>query len=219
MFHKQRYRRLRLLISNLNKERKKQAKKIDILCNDLIAAQRDFIKRLGTISFAANFYETITGTTELSSLILTASKLIKDETADANVTFFLRQADSLQLTSSEVNNFELHIFESTQPILLEKQGLENCFTPEVVEAICKSNKICTLDDMFAMGLQGNLTRLSEISAATIPLSRHGPSMGFILIYRPAQNKFTADELNNIAAISPGLSRAIASCREPCRRAD
>ena len=209
MDHKQRYRRLRLLISKLNKERKKQAKKIDILCNDLIAAQRDFIKRLDTISFTANFYETIAGITEMSSLILLASKLIKDETADANVAFFLRQAD----------NFELHIFESTQPILLEKQGLENCFTPEVVDNICKSNKICTLDDMFAMGLQGNLTRLNEISAATIPLSQPGPSLGFILIYRSAQNKLTADELNNIAAISPGLSRAIASCRVLCQSAD
>jgi len=206
---KQRYRKLRLLISKLNKERKKQTKKIDILCNDLIAAQRDFIKRLDTISFTADFYETIAGITEPSSLILIASKLIKDETADANVAFFLRQAD----------NFELHIFESTQPILLEKQGLENCFTPEVVDNICKSNKICTLDDMFAMGLQGNLTRLNEISAATIPLSQLGPSLGFILIYRSAQNKLTADELNNIAAISPGLSRAIASCRVLCQSAD
>ena len=209
MNHKQRYRRLRLLISKLNKERKKQTKKIDILCNDLIAAQRDFIKRLDTISFTADFYETIAGTTELSSLILIASKLIKDETADANVAFFLRQAD----------NFELHIFESTQPILLEKQGLENCFTPEVVDNICKSNKICTLDNMFAMGLQGNLTRLNEISAATIPLSQLGPSLGFILIYRSSQNKLTADELNSIAAISPGLSRAIASCRVLCQSAD
>jgi len=200
---------LRLLISKLNKERKKQTKKIDILCNDLIAAQRDFIKRLDTISFTANFYETIAGITEMSSLILIASKLIKDETADANVAFFLRQAD----------NFELHIFESTQPILLEKQGLENCFTPEVVDNICKSNKICTLDDMFAMGLQGNLTRLNEISAATIPLSQPGPSLGFILIYRSSQNKLTADELNNIAAISPGLSRAIASCRVLCQSVD
>ncbi len=209
MDHKQRYRRLRLLIRKLNKERKKQAKKIDILCNDLIAAQRDFIKRLATINFTANFYETIAGTNELSSLILTASKLIKDETADANVTFFLRQED----------NFELHMFESTQPILLEKQGLENCLTPEVADNICKSNKICTLDDMFAMGLQGNLTRLNEISAATIPLSQLGPSPGFILIYRSVQNKLTADELNNIAAISQGLSRAIASCRVFCQSAD
>jgi hypothetical protein len=219
MDHKQRYRRLRLLISKLNKERKKQTKKIDILCNDLIAAQRDFIKRLDTIGFTANFYETIAGITEMSSLILLASKLIKNETADANVAFFLRQADPIQPLRGEVSNFELHIFESTQPILLEKQGLENCFTPEVVDNICKSNKICTLDDMFAMGLQGNLTRLNEISAATIPLSQAGPSLGFILIYRSSQNKLTADELNKIAAISQGLSRAIASCRVLCPSAD
>lgn len=209
MDHKQRYRRLRLLISKLNKERKKQAKKIDILCNDLIASHRDFIKNLDTISFTANFYEAIVGTTDLSSLILTASKLIKDEICGANVTFFLRQTD----------NFELHMFESDQPILLEKQGLENCFTPEVVDNICKSNKICTLDDMFAMGLSGNLTCLNKISAVTIPLSQAGPSPGFILIYRSAQNKLTADELNNIAAIGPGLSRAIASCQALCRSAD
>lgn len=209
MDHKQRYKRLRLLISKLNKERKKQVKKIDILCNDLIAAQRDFIKRLNTISFTANFYETIVGTTELSSLILIASKLIKDATADANVTFFLRQSE----------NFELHMSESAQPILLEKQRLENCFTPEVVENICKSNKICTLDDMFALGLGGNLTCLNKISAATIPLSQPGPSLGFILIYRSAQNKLTPDELNNIGAIAPGLSRAIASCQALCHLGD
>jgi len=200
MDHKQRYKRLRLLITKLNKERKKQAKKIDILCNDLIAAQRDFIKRLDTISFTANFYEAIVGTTDLSSLILTASKLIKDEIPDANVAFFLRQAES----------FELHMFESDQPIILEKQHLANCFTPELVDNICKSNKLCTLDDMFAMGLQGNLIKLNKISVVTVPLGQLGPSLGFILIYRSSENKLTAEELNNISAVTCGLSRAIAS---------
>ena len=202
MDHKQRNRRLRLLISKLNKERKKQAKKIDILCKDLIAAQRDFIKKLDTISFTANFYETIVGATDLSSLILIAGKLIKDEIPDANIAFFLCQADS----------FELHMFESNQPITLGKQHLENCFSPELVDNICKSNKICTLDDMFAMGLQGNLTSLNKISAVTVPLGRLGSSLGFILICRSSQNKLTADELNNVCAITCGLSRAIASCR-------
>ncbi len=202
MDHKQRNRRLRLLVSKLNKERKKQAKKIDILCNDLIAAQRDFIKKLDTISFTANFYETIVGATDLSSLILTAGKLIKDEIPDANIAFFLCQADS----------FELHIFENNQPITLGKQRLENCFSPELVDNICKSNKICTLDDMFAMGLQGNLSSLNKISAVTVPLGRLGSSLGFILICRSSQNKLTADELNNICAITCGLSQAIASCR-------
>jgi hypothetical protein len=199
MDHKQRHRRLRLLISKLNKERKKQAKKLDILCSDFVTAQRNFIKKLNTISFTANFYETIIGSSDLNNLILIATKLIKDETPDANVAFFLHHED----------NLELHMSESDQPITLEKQHLENCFTPELVDNICKSNKICTLDDMFAMGLQGNL---NKISAVTVPLGRPGRSLGFILIYRSSEKKLTPDELNNIAAVTSGLSHAIASCK-------
>jgi len=206
MDHKQRHRRLRLLTKKLNKERKKQAKKIDILCNDLIAAQRDFIKRLNTISFTANFYETIIGTTDLSSLIFAAGKRIKDQISDANIAFFLRKAE----------NFELHMFETDRPIMPEKQQLENCFTPELVENICKSNKICTLDDMFSMGLTGNPACINKLSAVTIPLGQLGPSLGFILIYRSSKNKLNLEELNNISGITSGLSRAIASHQVPLR---
>ncbi len=204
MDHKQRHKRLRLLVSRVNKERKKQAQKIDIVCNDLIAAQREFIKRLNTISFAANFYESILGTTDLNGLFCTAGKLIKGEMPDASVAFFLRQQD----------NFKLHMFESDQPIDLEKQRFENCFTPELVDNICKSNKVCTLEEMLAIGLQGNPASLNKISAVTIPLGRPGSSVGFILIYRPLENELTAAEVNHIAVIASGLSRAVISCRAP-----
>lgn len=198
----QRHKRLRRLIKNLNRERKLRAKKVDILCNDLIAAHRDFIKRLDSIGFTAHFYESILGTAELNGLFYNASGLIKEEVPDVNLAFFLRQADS----------FELHMFESERPIGLEKQHLENCFTPELVESICQSNKICTLEDMFSMGLEGNLTELNKISAVTIPLGIAGVSLGFILIYRPSENKLTTDELKNVLAITGGLSRAIQSCK-------
>ena len=201
MDSKQRKKRLRLLIGKLNKERKKQAKKIDILCNDLIAAQRDFIKRLSTISFTADFCESIIGVSDLNVLLYTASKLIKEKITNANVSFFLRQAES----------FELHMFESDQPIALEQLGLEDCFSAEVVDNICKSNRLCTIDDMFAMGLQGNLTRLNNISAVTIPLGTFGSSLGFVLIYRSSKNRLTSDEINDVCAVTFGLSRAIASC--------
>ena len=205
----QRHKRLRLLIKKLNKERKKQAKKIDILCNDLIAAQRNFIKKLNTISFIASFYESIIGTTDLSDLLCTAAKLIKAENADANVTFFLRQADS----------FELHMFAGGQAIAFENQHLENCFSPELMDNICKSNNVCTVDDMFAMGLQGNLTGLNKISAVTIPLGLLGSSLGFMMVYRSSENKLTADEISNISAVTCGLSQAIASCQALSRAAD
>lgn len=200
---------MRLLVKKLNKKRKKQAKKIDILCNDFVAAQRDFIKSLKTISFIANFYESIIGITDLNSLLYSVVQLIKEENTDANVTFFLRQSD----------NFELFMFESEQPITLEKQQLENSFTPELMDNICKSNKVCTLDDMYAMGLQGNLIGLNKISSVTIPLGQPGSSFGFVLIYRSSENKLTSEEINNISAVTCGLSRAIQSCQATLHSAD
>jgi len=200
--HEQRHKRLRLLIKKLNSERKKQAKKTDILCNDLIAAQRHFIKKLNTINFTAGFYESIIASTDLNGLLCTASSLIKEKFTDANISFFLREAES----------FELYMFDSNRPVTIEKQRLEDCFSLELVEDICRANKVCTIEDMFAMGLQGNLNVLNKISAVTIPLGLFGSSLGFILIYHWVENKLTADEIDSICAVTCGLSRAITSCQ-------
>lgn len=209
MDDKQRHRRLRLLIKKLNKDRKKQNLKIDILCNDLIAAQRNFIKRLGVINFAANFYESILGMTDLNKLLYTAVEFIKTDNDDANVTFFLRQEE----------NFEIHMFESGQPIAVEKQYIENCFSQELMDSISRSNKVCTIDDMFAMGLDGNLNELNKISAVTIPLGLLGSSLGFILVYRSSESKLSTDEISRISAVISGLSRAITSCQTLSSAAD
>jgi len=198
----QRRKRLRLLIKKLNKERKKQAQKIDILCNNLIAAQREFIKRLNAVLFTANFYESILGTTDLSTLLSTASRLIKEKIANANVVFFLRKA----------NSYELYMFDGEKPDIAPMYLLENCFSGELIDNICKSSKQCTLDDMFAMGLQGNLKALNKLSAITIPLGQFGASRGFILIYRRSQNRLTAGEIDNISNVVCGLYRAIQSCQ-------
>ena len=213
MDYKQRNQKLRVLVSRVNKERKKQAKKIDILCNDLIAAHRDFISRLNAVSFAAGFYQSIAGITEMNTLLYTAGRLIKDEIPDSSIVFFLRQQES----------FELHPFESDQPITFEKQRLENFFTDEVVDNVCKSNKICDIDNLLALGLGCNPALLNKISAVTIPLGQAGPAIGFVLIYRsfvlrssPAtenglENKLTDDEVNQVAAVASGLSRVVQSC--------
>ena len=61
MSQTQRNTKLRLLFKKLNKERKRQAEKIDILCNDLIAAHRVFIKKLDAVGTTAQFYKSILG--------------------------------------------------------------------------------------------------------------------------------------------------------------
>lgn len=205
MGNEQRHRRLRLLLKKLNRQRKKQAHQIDILCNDLIGAQRNFIKRLNTISFIASFCESIIGTTDLNNLLYTAARIIKAETDDASVIFFLRQGD----------DFRLHAFESPGFEPVEGGGLEACFSLELMDNICKSNKVCTLDEMVALGLEANPTGLNQVSAVSIPLGLPGSSLGFILLCRssqPASGGLTADEIERISAVTYGLSRAISSCR-------
>lgn len=209
MNDKLRHRRLRILVKKLNKDRKKQNQKIDILCNDFISAQRNFIKKLGIINFAANLYELILGMTDLKELLCTAVEFIRTENKDINITFFLRQGDS----------YELHIFDSDQPAAIERQYIESCFTQELMDNISGSNKVCTLDDMYAMGLNGNLNELNKISAVTIPLGLLGSSLGFILVYRSSQNKLTSDDTDKISAVTSGLSRAITSCRTLSRATD
>jgi hypothetical protein len=197
-----RYRRLRLLVRKLAQERKKQATKIDIVCNDLIGAQRAFIKRLETISFTANFYELIMGTTDLSGLLQVAGHVIRERMGDARVAFFLRGA----------NSFELHVCEHERPITMGSESLEQLFTAELVGSICEANQICKLDDLYAMGLAGDPTKLNKISAATIPLGQLGSCLGFILVWRSSKAEFSGEQLRTVAAIGPGLSQAIRCCQ-------
>ncbi len=199
-----RNRKLRLLVARLNKERKKQAKQTDILCNDLIAAYRQFIKDLAAISFAAGFYEAIAGATNLKELLYTAGGCIRRQVADANVAFFLQRP----------TNFELHIFEGDEQIGQEDMRLENCFTTELVCSIAKANKTCSIEDMLGMGLEANPACLEKFSVYAIPLAHKGVSPGFILIYRSSRNPLTVDELRCVCGITTGLCRSIASCRLP-----
>ena len=201
---------LRLLISRLNKERKKQARQIDILCNDFVAAQKEFIVSLKAISFTANFYESITGLTDLNELLVTAAKHIQNQIEGANVVFFLPKE----------NNFEMHIFDSVQSIDFLAQGeienndrrIENFFTAELVDNITASRRACSIDEMLAMGLQCAPGCLDKLTAAAIPLSCDNGSVGFLLLYRNSQKLLVPDEISCIGQITTGLARSIAACR-------
>ena len=190
-------------MKDLNKQRKKQARQIDILCNDFISSQKDFIRKLNIIHFTADFYETILGDTELSSLLNETVTIIKGQVGIANITFFLRQED----------NFELHIFEESKPAGTDVYNLENYFSPELMDSICKANKICSLEDMLSMGLQGSPTGLGKLTAVTLPLGILGSSLGFILLYRSCEQQFQSRDITNLLAIRTGLSRAVSTCQK------
>lgn len=191
------------LVRQLNQVRHRQGKKIDILCNDIVGAHRDFMEQLQVLTFGVNFYESLLGHTDLTSLLDATGAMVKKSVIGSNVSIFL--IDS--------HGFKLHIVDDDQPIDVDADKIEGCFTETVVRDICHSDRICTLDDMCHIGLQANPNVLKNLSAAAVPLGKFGAPVGFVLICRPAQNPLKAEELERIVAIVPGLARAITSHTE------
>ena len=204
MSQSQRHKRLRLLIKKLNRQRKRQASQIDILCNDLISAHRGFLKRLSSVSFAAEFYKNLLGDSDLRSLLVRAGRLLREELPGTSITFFLRHPEGCQV----------YTVDGQDSCAVEDQPLEDVFTPELVDNICKSNRLCLLDEMCCMGLEGDLAELSQVSAAALPLNDLGRSLGFLLLYRPASYPLKTEELHKVGLVTCGLSHAISGCRLP-----
>lgn len=199
-----RQKRLRLLVRQLNRRRKQQASQIDIVCRDLIAAQRSFLDRLQGVSFAAQFYKSILGSTDLNDLLERAGRALRDELPGAGVSFFLRQSEGC----------ELHTTQAGEAVPGQDARPEDCLPPDLVDSICKANRPCTLDDMLGMCLAGSLKRLGRIAPATLPLSDLGRPLGFMFLYRRAPQVLSAAELQRVSLILCGLSQAIHAARTP-----
>lgn len=201
MIQTERQKRLRLLVKRLNWERKRQAGKVDILCNDLIGAQREFVRRLNHIDFAARFYKGLLGAADLRSVVIQAGRLIREELEGARVVFFLRLGEDGETRALDVE----------PACRSEDVRLEDYLTPDLAEGISKSNRLCTMDDLFGMGLEGNRQMLNSFSAVTVPLHDLGRSLGFLLLCRTADRPLQSDELERVTLVACGLSQAIRGC--------
>ncbi len=203
MSQTERYIRLRLLLKRLNQQRKRQASQIDILCHDLIGAQRSFVNRLQDIGFAAEFYRSLLGCTDIDGVLARAGRIIKQELPGTGVTFFLRQPDGCTVHAC-----------AGDEALYGEQGPHECLDPDLVESICKRNRACTLDDILDLGADGDLTPLRRFSLVTLPLSDLGRSVGFVLIHCPRPQVLNLADVRQIGPAMRGLAQAVRGVRVP-----
>ena len=210
MSQTERCKRLRLLVHKLNKQRKKQANQIDILCHDLIGAQRSFLHRLQDIGFAAEFYRSLLGCTNVNGVLARAGRIIKQELPGTGVTFFLRQPDGCAV----------HACAGEESLHGEQQGGDpgprphECFDPDLVENICKYNRACMLDEILDLDANGGLAPLRRFSLVTLPLSDLGRSLGFALIYCPRPQVLNLADVRRVGPVMRGLAQAVRAVRVP-----
>jgi hypothetical protein len=217
MSQTERHKRLRLLIRKMNKQRKRQANQIDILCHDLIGAQRSFIHRLQDVGFAAEFYRSLLGSTDVNGVLARAGRIIKQELPGAGVTFFLRQPDGCE---PGFPNAKCSVWGTPHPcpgdesLCGEQQGPHECFDPDLVESICKHNRPCTQEEILDLGANGDLATLRRFSLVTLPLSDLGRSFGFVLIYCPRPQVLNMADVRRIVPVMRGLAQAVRAVRVP-----
>ena len=201
MDRESRQKRLRTLVRNVNCQRRRQARQIDILCRDLIGAQRRFIRHLETIAFTAAFYKSLLGIRDIGRLLDTAGRILGEHVPEAHVIFHLRQHGL----------FRRYAFDAEAEADSDEVRLVDCLTTELAEGICKSNKTCGLDDLLTLGLQANPAVVSRLSVVTVPLCEGGRSLGFIMLCRGNDQPLTDAEIARATSVAPGLAAAVDVC--------
>lgn len=188
------------VIRSLRSRRDKQGCQIDILCRDMVSAHQQFSLKLANLTFSAAFYEAILSCSDLEHLLDTATDAIRNQISEAGAGIFLLDA----------HGFDVYIADAGLADQIEKSHFQSWFTRDLVDDISRTSRVCSLEHLLRMGLQGPPAILKTISAAAVPLGRMGEGIGFIWVYRPAHLPLTKEELSQVAGISTGLRVAIQS---------
>lgn len=199
----QRRQRIRSLIKQLNRQKRTQKKQIRMLSTDMLASQKKFVHQLQHYNFTLDFYESVIGMTDMHRLLLTAEQKIKDHIPGICPAFFILSSD----------RFNVHYTNDRKIEGFDPKNFLTSFDPNTVINISRCNTICTVEDMFALGLQTNLNLISKINACAIPLSGFGPAEGFMLVWTASENPLTQSSIDRLATVAVPLAHSVRNCKK------
>lgn len=172
-----------------------------MLCRDMVDAHSQFVLKMSQLNFVAAFYETLLAARDVEMLIDLAAMVFQQHLKNSSTAVFLLDG----------RGYGIHIGSGSRS-LIEKEVFENWFSPTVVAEISRNNKVCTMQEMLAMGVQANPASLKHLAAIAVPLGQLGHGVGFVFLYRPADMPFDQHEASMASAAASGLRSAIMSFR-------
>ena len=194
---------MRLMVKALNKDRKKQARQIDLLCHDLIDAQRAFVRRLETIGFAAGLYKSLLGAQNTEHVLRILVNDVQSLMPSMDINLVLRQDDRCKIYPLETTTRD-----EGHPV--------DAFDGPLVNAVCRANKTCHLDDLLGMGLSISPQKASRIQMTTLPMPQGGRCMGLIVLTSPANATVPANIIERITLVVSGISQVVLATEKVSR---
>lgn len=191
------------VIRALRSRQRRQNQQIEILCKDMVAAHGQFAQKLSRLTFVAGFYEALLGCGTLETLLDKAALSIRSRIPNAGVAVFVL----------EKQGFDIHIAAAPagQP-LVGRDDLQQWFTPETAAAVARAGRICSANRLLALGMQAPPAFLKQVSMTAVPLGILGCAVGFVLLWRSAEQPILPEQMETLAAAAAGLRAAILTHR-------
>jgi hypothetical protein len=198
----QKYTRLRALIHNINRQRKLQTRKIDILCTDMVQAHRGILERLEDLSFTSRIHESLIGCVDTAAVLKSVSAMIASRFGNCcGVAFLLLDGDGPLICHSE-----------DASAAQEVTHFPAYFTVENVRAVCAGNRSQLLQELLELPLQLPPKTIDQIWAAAVPLSVGHSQLGILLLYGSAESQMPAKLIRAACTIAPAIAKATAACK-------
>ncbi len=174
-----------------------------MICNDIVGFHSDFIRQLSGFQFSADFYENLMGLTDIGAILHSSCDRLAENHPNCAFAFFLNHQDTFDIYQSD-----------NEPTALAQNNIIDCFDKEIINQICLANRICTLDELYGLGLAINPKTAKDISLVVVPIANFEHLNCVLVIYSEKARQLTTDGLSKIASITPGLCRAIRNSLYP-----
>lgn len=196
--------RLREAVRKLSVARKTVAKKVDLLCNDLVAAYGEISKQVDTVRVGEDFRKLTESAADLEQLLCHTMDWLMRRCGYSNIAVFLATGESFQL-GAYVKYTMASSPEMTEALLnglVAKAGREGFVRLNAEEG---ENELTAAE----------LRHLRGQAAIAANCTYLGDSLATLVLFRDGSSPFTPEDAETFRIIAPLVAVALAShTREP-----
>lgn len=169
----------------------------------MVSAHGQFAQKLSRVTFVTGFYEALLGSGNLEALLDTAALAIQARLGQTNVAIFIL----------EKQGFDIHLVSALQDKpSIDREHFQQWFTTAAVKNVALAGQVCSSERLLTLGMLASPALLKQISVAAVPLGLLGQAVGFVLLWRSADQPLQRENLESIAAVASGLRSAILAHR-------
>jgi DNA-binding response OmpR family regulator len=192
--------RLRLAVRRLNDARRLVTKKVDLLCNDLVAAYGDLSRQLDLVRTTESFRGVVVNSEDLEQMLCHAMDWILRQIGYANVAIWLAGPDP---------DFQLGAY--MKYTIAGEPALTEAMRDGLLQVLRRQGMLHLNGDEAAKLMSpAELRFLRNQTVLGIHCTYLGESIASIVLFREGAKPFTADDAATLRAIAPVFAITLAS---------